>query len=106
MLFRSFLLEGIDLGIDPQPGVKITELEEDLGSSVAVEEDINANSEGVEITLYALIGNPMPGTMRIKGKINGVSLVVLLDTGSTHNFIDAALVPGLKLAVDQSIIET
>ena len=52
------MLEGIDLGIDPQPGVKITELEEDLGSSVAVEEDINANSEGVEITLYALIGNP------------------------------------------------
>ena len=40
--------------------------------------------------------------MRIKGKINGVSLVVLLDTGSTHNFIDAALVPGLKLVVDQS----
>ena len=40
--------------------------------------------------------------MRIKGKINGVSLVVLLDTGSTHNVIDAALVPGLKLAVDQS----
>ena len=46
------------MGIDPQPDVKITELEEDLGSSVAVEEDINANSEEVEITLYALIGNP------------------------------------------------
>ena len=99
---KIFLLEGIDLGLDPQSGVKITELEEDLGSSRAEKEDTNANPEEVEITLYALIGNPTPGTMRIRGKINGVSMVVLLDTGSTHNFIDAALVPGLKLAVDQS----
>lgn len=40
--------------------------------------------------------------MRIKGKINGVSLVVLLDTGSIHSFIDATIVSSLHLIVDQS----
>ena len=40
--------------------------------------------------------------MKIKGRINDVSLVLLLETGSTHNFIDAALVFSLHLMVNQS----
>ena len=49
----------------------------------------------MEITLYALIGTPTPGTMRVRGKVNGNGLVILIDTGSTHNFVDASLVSGL-----------
>ena len=40
--------------------------------------------------------------MRVKGRINGVSLVILLDTSSTHNFIDAAIVSNLHLFVNYS----
>ena len=40
--------------------------------------------------------------MKIKGRINDVSLVLLLETGSTHNFIDATLVFSLHLMVNQS----
>ena len=40
--------------------------------------------------------------MKIKGRINDVSLVVLLETGSTHNFIDAALAFSLHLMVNRS----
>ena len=54
------------------------------------------------MTLYILISTLMPGTIRVKGRINGVSLVILLDTGSTHNFIDVAIVSSLNLFVNYS----
>ena len=57
-----------------------------------------------EITLYALVGSPTPGTMRVKGKVNSVSLVILVDSGGTHNFIDAAVISVLHIPVDKSQI--
>ena len=56
----------------------------------------------MEITLYALIGTPTPSTIRVKGKINGSGLVILVDTSSTHNFVEALLVSSLQLKVDVS----
>lgn len=55
-----------------------------------------------EITLYALLGRPSPGTMRIKRKINRYWLIILINTGSTHNFIDATIVYVLQLPLDSS----
>ena len=63
-----------------------------------------SQEEEVEITLYALTGTPTPGTMRVMGKVNGSGLVILIDTGSTHNFVDASLASGLQLRVDVSKI--
>ena len=51
--------------------------------------------EDVEINLDASTGTPTPSTMRVKGMVNGSGLVILVDTGSTHNFVDASLVPSL-----------
>ena len=51
--------------------------------------------EDVEINLGASTGTPTPSTMRVKGKVNGSGLVILVDTGNTHNFVDASLVPNL-----------
>ena len=56
------------------------------------------------ITLYALTGTPTPGTMRVRGKINGSGLVLLVDIGSTHNFVDALVVSSLQFKVGVSII--
>lgn len=53
--------------------------------------------EEAEFTLYALLGTPSPGTMRLKGRIKFGSLMILMGTGSTHNFIDVALVSSLQL---------
>lgn len=46
--------------------------------------------------------SPTPSTMRVKGKINGSRLVILIDTGSAYNFVDASLVNSLQLRVDVS----
>ena len=51
--------------------------------------------EDVEINLDASTRTPTPSTMRVKGKVNGSGLVILVDTGNTHNFVDASLVPSL-----------
>ena len=56
------------------------------------------------ITLYVLTRTPTPGTMRVRGNINGSGLVILVNTGSTHNFVDALLVSSLQLKVDVSRI--
>ena len=42
--------------------------------------------------------------MSIKGRIKTVSLVILVDSRSTHNFIDASLIPSLQIPVDESQI--
>ena len=56
-----------------------------------------------EITLYALLGSPSLGTKRIKGKINGHWLIDLIDTGSTHNFLDATTISILRLSIDPTV---
>ena len=90
-----------------QSGMQITELEEDVDSDVVakIAENNQTNQEDdIEITLYTLIGTPTPSTMRVKGIINGRGLVILVDTSSTHNFIDASLVSSLQLRVDATKI--
>ena len=98
---KLFLLEGIDIIPRLQSGVQITKLDEEVGSDLTkpIEQE-----EDVGITLYALIGTPTPGTMRVRGKINGSGLVLLVNTGSTHNFVNALVVSSLQVKVDVSRI--
>lgn len=45
-----------------------------------------------------IVGNmATPGTMRILGTISGVTVIILVDNGSTHNFIDPSIVKKLHL---------
>ncbi|XP_075633404.1 uncharacterized protein LOC142605861 [Castanea sativa] len=78
-------------------GVHITELEENGNV-----DQIGQDQESAEITLYALSGNPTSGTMRVMGRIKHRFFVILIDSGSTHNFIDVALVSHLHINVDTS----
>ncbi|KAJ0082471.1 hypothetical protein Patl1_10882 [Pistacia atlantica] len=48
-----------------------------------------------EISIHALAGSPSPKTMCILGHVNGCVIVILIDTGSTHNFMD----PSIQLRV-------
>ena len=100
---KLFLLEEIEMVQGLQFGMQITKLEEDVDSDVVTkiaENNQTNQEEEVEITLYALTGTPTPSTMRVMGKVNGSGLVILVDIGSAHNFVDASLVSSLQLRVD------
>jgi hypothetical protein len=47
--------------------------------------------EEPEISLNAITGTPNPKTMRIIGVLRNQKVVILIDSGSTHNFVDAKL---------------
>ena len=44
-----------------------------------------------EISIHALIGSPSPKAMCILGYVNGCAVVILIDTGSTHNLMDPSI---------------
>uniref|UniRef100_A0A2N9GEU1 Integrase catalytic domain-containing protein n=1 Tax=Fagus sylvatica TaxID=28930 RepID=A0A2N9GEU1_FAGSY len=79
------------------------EVEDEEAELVEIEEEeVEAELEEAkaEITLCALLGSTSPSTMRVITIVNGQTTVVLLDTGSTHNFMDETLAKTLKLPID------
>ena len=81
----------------------IEEVQEEEGDYVTVyeeEEEADLGEEEGEITMCALLDSTSPSTMRVIAIINGQKAMVLIDTGSTHNFMDKSLVVSLKLQVN------
>jgi hypothetical protein len=52
-----------------------------------------------EISFHAITGTEHPQTIRVLGKLKNKNVTVLIDGGSTHNFIDQALVSRFGLPV-------
>lgn len=101
-----FLLDYVEFVPEVNLGVHITGLDEGSGVSVS---DLTLHSQenntaNAKITLYALSDTPTFGTMRVMGRIKHKSLVILIDSGSAHNFIDTSLLPQLHIPVDTSQI--
>nr|XP_034886896.1 uncharacterized protein LOC118027607 [Populus alba] len=62
--------------------------------------DIESAEEAIpEISFHALVGISHPRTFRVTGRIGHKELIVLIDGGSTHNFIDQSVVIKLGLHV-------
>ena len=49
-----------------------------------------------EILLHALSGVSTPQTMQVVGSIDGPKLHILIDSGSTHNFVNARFAAKLR----------
>nr|TKS00522.1 hypothetical protein D5086_0000182490 [Populus alba] len=66
-----------------------------------VDMDIESNGEEAipEISFHALARTNHPQTFRVIGKVGNKEVTVLIDGGSTHNFIDQAVVSKLALPV-------
>ncbi|XP_057952937.1 uncharacterized protein LOC131147183 [Malania oleifera] len=95
---KLFLLEGNELNCFNEEGESPEFVGHDCSGEVGVEQQ--PGEDKVEITLHALTGSPHYKTMRVVGCFRGQSFVILVDTRSTHNFIDPALVRRLKLTLD------
>ena len=69
--------------------------------SVELEEEETTESvEMAEISLNSLVGISSPCTIKLQGTVKNKEVVVLIDSGASHNFISKAVVEELKLATD------
>ncbi|KAD4585722.1 hypothetical protein E3N88_23323 [Mikania micrantha] len=79
--------------------LKLYEIEDDPDMSNEEDQgDKEENSNEVaEISLNAILGNSQPTTMKVLGLLNSTEILILVDGGSTHNFISDVLVGELNL---------
>jgi hypothetical protein len=77
----------------------------EVDDEVRMEEppDPSLNGLQAEVSFLAISGAILPETLRLPGKIKNTDVVVLVDGGSTHNFLSQALVDRLGLAVDYDV---
>ncbi|XP_026410318.1 uncharacterized protein LOC113305512 [Papaver somniferum] len=72
---------------------------ESLSTEDVSEDSSSTPDSPIDISLHALTGNVSPDTIRIDGHLNKHSVIILIDTGRTHSFIDANLTSKLGLHV-------
>lgn len=76
------------------------ELREEEVLNVETSTDINGQDEaGVTLSIHALLGSKSNKTLQLQGSIKKQKVLILVDSGSTNNFIDLSLAKklGLKL---------
>ncbi|KZV27862.1 hypothetical protein F511_37858 [Dorcoceras hygrometricum] len=57
----------------------------------------------LELPCFSIGGVTQPQTMKLKGKIQDVDVVVMVDSGASHNFISRTLVEKLDIQIDESV---
>ncbi|KZV32717.1 hypothetical protein F511_31772, partial [Dorcoceras hygrometricum] len=57
----------------------------------------------LELPLFSIGGVSQPQTLKLRGRIQGTEVVIMVDSGASHNFISRPLVEKLGLNVDESV---
>jgi predicted aspartyl protease len=70
---------------------------EDEEDDVDMEMEALESSKTPSISLHAISGGNAPETMRVVGVIQAVPTTILLDSGSSHNFLSESLAQRLNL---------
>ncbi|KFK40544.1 hypothetical protein AALP_AA2G009700 [Arabis alpina] len=69
---------------------------------VGNDDEIPVQPELAELSLNSIVGISSPQTMKLKGQILSKPVVVMIDSGASHNFVSTKLVRSLGLQIDQS----
>ncbi|XP_058755573.1 uncharacterized protein LOC131628770 [Vicia villosa] len=85
---RFFILLADEEGVMPEP--ECVNMEEH-----SLETELNDTY--FQLSPQALTGHYHPQTLKFKGKIHGLSVMVLVDTGSTHNIMQPRIAQHLNL---------
>ena len=80
-----------------------TDEEEAVDDIVELNEIADEPGEGLatEISLNALIGRQSCSTIRITGQIRGQQVLILINSGSTHNFLSMKVVKRVGISIDR-----
>lgn len=65
--------------------------------------ETEASRQWLDLSLCSAGGLTQPQTMKLRGKVQGETVVILIDSGASHNFISTKLVQRLGLEVDQTV---
>ncbi|KAG7990589.1 hypothetical protein I3843_02G032300, partial [Carya illinoinensis] len=95
---KLYLLEGMKF--KEEEGEELEE-EEACDKPNLVVLPVVQEAELLGISLHAIAGAPSPKTMTLDGKIGTCLVIVLIDTGSIHSFIDANVARRAKLPVEE-----
>lgn len=79
----------------------VEEEEEKQGSEGGEDDTEHAHFDMAEVSLNSVSGLTPPYTMKVKGEMGGMEVVVLIDSGATHNFVSTKLIK--KLGVEASV---
>ncbi|MFS7913536.1 putative retrotransposon gag domain, aspartic peptidase domain superfamily [Helianthus anomalus] len=76
--------------------LKLIEIADDRAETTVNEQD--CTDELAKISLHALFGQSSITTMKLPGTLGTSKVLILIDSGSTHNFISDKLVSDMKLS--------
>ena len=79
-----------------------TELDVSNCSMELEETEDSKKVEVAEISISSIMGISSSRTIKLRGTLQRKEVVVLIDSGATHNFVSSALVEQLKLEPDQT----
>ncbi|KZV39093.1 hypothetical protein F511_34263 [Dorcoceras hygrometricum] len=92
-LMQVALLE--EVGEKEEPIDTITEGDEQ-------EEDIK-DCGTLELPLFSISGMSQPQTLKLRGRIKDEEVVVMVNSGASHNFVSRALMEKLGLGIDETV---
>ncbi|XP_026416563.1 uncharacterized protein LOC113312001 [Papaver somniferum] len=85
-----------------RPQLLLLEMEYENSSFVPENEQATEEQPALEVSLNANVGNQRSGTMKLLGYISKHQVTVLVDSGSTHNFLHPRIVKQCGIHVDNS----
>ena len=81
---------------------KRNEEKESMEKGLAVLEVKEDNKTYVELSINSVVGLNDLGTMKVRGKLLGMEVIIMIDCGATHNFIFEKILKSLQIPTKET----